>query len=221
MADLSAPHAWKNPGSLINNDLVQFAQAMTNQHTHRATTEQWAKCEQDARLWSGAFNCILELRARIEALEAAQLEQSDVSRLDMAVKTTPLPPHINQFTSPATTELRAASAEAQVKTTHGSEAAGAAINDTGEPSIGDAYGGGYFAGYISHTADGVATHRLIVAPAATRGLVERVQNVICGIDPPSDWESEARAAIRAVADWLDVRGNCGSAAELRQEANHG
>lgn len=44
-------------------------------------------------------------------------------------------------------------------------AAGAA--DGGEPNIGDAYGGGYFAGYISHTADGVATHRLIVAPAAT------------------------------------------------------
>jgi hypothetical protein len=43
---------------------------MTDQH--RATLEQWAKCEQDARLWSGAFNCILELRARIEALEAAQ-----------------------------------------------------------------------------------------------------------------------------------------------------
>jgi hypothetical protein len=36
-----------------------------------------------------------------------------------------------------------------------------------EPEIGAAYGGGYFAGYISHTADGVATHRLIVAPAAT------------------------------------------------------
>jgi hypothetical protein len=36
-----------------------------------------------------------------------------------------------------------------------------------EPEIGDAYGGGYFAGYISHTADGVATHRLIVAPADT------------------------------------------------------
>ena len=39
---------------------------------HRATPEQWAKCEGDARLWSGAFNCIIELRARIEALEAAQ-----------------------------------------------------------------------------------------------------------------------------------------------------
>jgi hypothetical protein len=44
---------------------------------------------------------------------------------------------------------------------------GAADNGFIEPEIGDAYAGGYFAGYISHTADGVATHRLIVAPAVT------------------------------------------------------
>ena len=35
------------------------------------------------------------------------------------------------------------------------------------PAIGAAYQGGFFAGYISHTANGVATHSLIVAPAAT------------------------------------------------------
>jgi hypothetical protein len=33
--------------------------------------------------------------------------------------------------------------------------------------IGEAFGGGYFAGYISHTADGSPTHALIVAPRAT------------------------------------------------------
>jgi hypothetical protein len=33
--------------------------------------------------------------------------------------------------------------------------------------IGEPFGGGYFAGYISHTADGNPTHALIVAPAAT------------------------------------------------------
>jgi hypothetical protein len=33
-------------------------------------------------------------------------------------------------------------------------------------NVGDAYQGGYFAGYISHTADGVPTHALIVAPRA-------------------------------------------------------
>ena len=37
----------------------------------------------------------------------------------------------------------------------------------GLPAIGGAYQGGFFAGYISHTANGVATHALIVAPAAT------------------------------------------------------
>ena len=36
---------------------------------HQATPEQWAKCETDARVWSGAFHCVLELRARVEALE--------------------------------------------------------------------------------------------------------------------------------------------------------
>ena len=34
-------------------------------------------------------------------------------------------------------------------------------------NVGDAYQGGYFAGYISHTADGNPTHALIVAPKAT------------------------------------------------------
>lgn len=35
------------------------------------------------------------------------------------------------------------------------------------PNIGDAFLGGFFAGYISHTANGVPTHALIVAPKAT------------------------------------------------------
>ena len=35
------------------------------------------------------------------------------------------------------------------------------------PNIGDAFLGGFFAGYISHTANGVPTHALIVAPRAT------------------------------------------------------
>jgi hypothetical protein len=33
--------------------------------------------------------------------------------------------------------------------------------------IGEEFGGGYFVGYISHTADGSPTHALIVAPRAT------------------------------------------------------
>jgi hypothetical protein len=43
----------------------------------------------------------------------------------------------------------------------------AAAGAGGLPEIGDAFEGGFLAGYISHTADSVATHALIVAPSAT------------------------------------------------------
>jgi hypothetical protein len=46
-------------------------------------------------------------------------------------------------------------------------AAGEATAGDPDPEIGDAYAGGYFAGYFSESANGVATHRLIVAPADT------------------------------------------------------
>jgi hypothetical protein len=76
---------------------------------HRATPEQWAKCEEDARLWSGALNCILELRARIAALEAAHSPQPD--KLDRLIALDAADP--NWEPNPAMTELRAASAEAR------------------------------------------------------------------------------------------------------------
>ena len=47
---------------------------------------------------------------------------------------------------------------------HGLRAASTVITGL---SIGDSYLGGFFAGYISHTANGIATHGLIVAPAAS------------------------------------------------------
>jgi hypothetical protein len=51
---------------------------------------------------------------------------------------------------------------------HGLRAAVAAKTEVLESTtIGAAANGGFFAGYISHTADGVATHALIVAPRAT------------------------------------------------------
>jgi|688.fasta_scaffold503098_3 hypothetical protein len=100
---------------------------MTDQH--RATPEQWAKCEEDARLWSGAFNCILELRARVEALEADQLDQAESHRFctDAIVRRVEALEAAQQdkldrlialdaadpTPDPAMAELRAASAEAQ------------------------------------------------------------------------------------------------------------
>jgi hypothetical protein len=43
----------------------------------------------------------------------------------------------------------------------------AAAGAGGLPEIGDAFEGGFFAGLISHTANSVPTHALIVAPRAT------------------------------------------------------
>ena len=43
----------------------------------------------------------------------------------------------------------------------------AAVGTNAGIPIGSAYQGGFFAGYISHTDNGIATHGLIVAPAAS------------------------------------------------------
>lgn len=50
----------------------------------------------------------------------------------------------------------------------GTGAASSASNSvTPIPAIGDSYGGGYFAGQISTSANGVATHNLVVAPVSS------------------------------------------------------
>lgn len=61
----------------------------------KATPEEWGECEVVTSLWGGSFksiaNCLLELRARIEALEAAQQARIDTSSLWQPVKNiTPL-----------------------------------------------------------------------------------------------------------------------------------
>jgi hypothetical protein len=93
MADLSPQHPWRNPGSSINNDLKQFMSTMPTPaptaleertsmaEQHRATPEQWEALKACTAAYPGAWgDCILELRDRVEALEAAQLEQAESNR---------------------------------------------------------------------------------------------------------------------------------------------
>ena len=47
------------------------------------------------------------------------------------------------------------------------------------PEIGDSYEGGFFAGYISANANGVATHGLIVAPNASGTIPKNTIIVPC------------------------------------------
>lgn len=65
------------------------------------------------------------------------------------------------------------------------QAASAATSAIASLAIGTAYGGGYFAGKISTSANGVATHYLIVAPKATgevtSGIEWKTSNTASGV----------------------------------------
>lgn len=107
---------------------------MTDQH--RATTEQWEVvrvCREEGRIPWLTATALLELRARVEALEAQQSQRDRLS--------------------------------------------GTALPHGGSPAAS--------------------------TEARPTGLVERVADGICKSlhcgDTPEDWETEARAAIRAVA----------------------
>jgi hypothetical protein len=67
-------------------DSLHASAAMTDQHQHRATPEQWEHLENGAQLerpYNSAL-CLLELRDRITALEATQHAHVDTSRLSDA-----------------------------------------------------------------------------------------------------------------------------------------
>ena len=78
--------------------------------------------------------------------------------------------------------------------------------------IGQAFGGGYFAGYISHTADGNPTHALIVAPRATgatglgytltTGLEWKTENTTT-VDTTSPFDGAVNTAAMATAGIAD------------------
>lgn len=59
---------------------------------------------------------------------------------------------------------------------------GISLNPPGGPVLGQSFGGGYYAGQISLTSNGVATHYLIVAPKAT-GETTRVAQIPYNIYP--------------------------------------
>jgi hypothetical protein len=72
----------------------------------------------------------------------------------------------------------------------------------GTLTLGQSFGGGYFAGYISHTADGNPTHALIVAPRATgsaAGLTYQPSNQIIA-STISDFDGVANTAAMVAED---------------------
>ena len=136
---------------------------------HKATPEQWGQCEADAATWGRAFPCILELRSRIEALEAAASAPAD---------------HLRDVTKMVATD-----GELHKMWRHGGTTVEAGLRAV--YSLGRQHG-------AAQAASRTEKESLTVAPAPAGGLVERLMDEGYAV-------THARAAILAVADWLQKR----------------
>jgi len=216
---------------------------MTDQH--RATPELWAAAEKFSQNSMDMLNCMLELRARVEALEADQLEQAESNRFCVDAIVRRVEALEAEYEETALAELRAASAEAQpawrplnIETTYGSEAAADAVQLLRAPMVVE--------GTFEHSGE---TYRFKAKPereapmtelraasaeamptfkeslANGGSLLEMVAKAIYNV--PHDSAAEARAAIREIATWLDRFALHGSgeyaqaAKVLRQEVGRG
>jgi hypothetical protein len=176
---------------------------MTDQH--RATPEQWADQEKWARDDADS-SCILELRARVEAMEATQHAHADLSRLsdekrDSAVRYLSKPGRWQPLRTEVT--YGEANAHAQNLVRHLSmnqPAPSPAVDRVRD--LQDRIRDGSLTLAEALAEIGAPTP----APAPADSLVERVVKVIADPDgPPELWHDEARAAILVVAEWLDER----------------
>ena len=66
-----------------------------------------------------------------------------------------------------------------------------------EPAIGDAYEGGFFAGYMSHTTNSVATHRLILSPKSSgeSSTALEIENPVTTLSGMSDYDGVTNTGI--------------------------
>jgi hypothetical protein len=172
---------------------------MTDQH--RATPEQWEYQERWASDDDDA-SCILELRCRVEALEATQHAHADLSHLSDAER------------EQVTQELAKPAAWRPLETeiTYSTEAAIATAQQILRAPVvveGTFEHGGETYRFKAKPERESAMAELRAASAEVRpdGLVERVGcqiGMLAGFD---NWTTEARAAIREVAAWLREGGD--------------
>jgi hypothetical protein len=185
---------------------------------YKATPEQWAKCEADAENWSGSFECILELRARVEQLEV-NTKQWRTDHLRLANTCASLAPDRLKFFNALLPD-----------------------DDNSQPTPNPSQIG---SSLVKRVADGISKPLQLTPEQAQQisdllapnskptpnssqirsSLVKRVACAIGGDGEPINWKPEARAAIREVAAWLEDEntdigmGTAGNIAEqLRDEA---
>jgi hypothetical protein len=173
---------------------------MTEQY--EATFEEWASIEtRDTTI----ISCLLELRARVEALEATQHAHVDLSGVPESERQQML----DSLRTPARIELLPLEQDRpQVVTPDAPAGSLVERNPECVASWPDCYEGGYDPRCCRFPKSCSCEVRQEVPEPATTpppasSLVERVADSLC-CDP--DLHGKARAAIREVATWLALNG---------------
>jgi len=179
--------------------------------TYKATPEQWAEAGAFA---SATRACILELRARIEQLEAQANHSPGATKMAPVATDEELKAMWNV----PGTNLEVFRAVYDLGVAHGSrEATDEELDDTWHKTTGGTFLARRRAVYDLGVAHGQAGSREVAEPAPVAGgLVERVRLAIFSVS----LDEEARAAILEVAKWLREQGTpaSGWAMRLEQEA---
>lgn len=184
------------------------ANAMSDQHQHRATPEQWATTERMGAGDHATSSCLLELRDLVKSVRDSALHLALVtSKLGHRVKALEATQHAHIEAKAA--EAGARCAVEQLRSTPGS-----------------------WQPIRTFTADEVAPVVVPTAePASGARQLTLVERVALAINPKPDenpiflYKDEARAAIREVAAWLRENPGPNSAwpavaRDLMYEANH-
>ena len=168
---------------------------------HKATSGQWEALEEHS--WQDAYSCILELRARMGALEDAQ-------RLTVKDSLTVPADSLTGRQPWAAMRFRGVTLLPPIDCADPDSWIADRIYEMGLADGKNATTG--------NTAP-VTRDRAEDAPESSDLLVEQVACAISGDKngPTNWWTPEARAAILAVADWLDQQHLHTTAARLRQE----
>ena len=192
---------------------------MTEQH--RAKPEAWANVEAYAKTWN-SDSCILELRDRVEALEAAQRPtipecNEDYWRRDALEKllhaATSYRLDVYGAEELEIFEDRARRVLACWDKKPATRLHSYRVENSALPI--EEWGKGHT--IVDSAKPPVTRDRAGDAPAPSHSLVKRVAYAIY-INAMAGDSEQALAAIHAIADWFEQQGSHTTAARLRQEA---
>jgi len=197
----------------------------------KATPDDWKAVELNAKIVP-ACSCILELRDRIAALEAAHQQPEPISEEENDRRFRDCMAAIDNYRQDHLRDVTEMVATDDALMRHYSQAVtdaiqrGATNDELSQAGRRVVYELGRQHGAANSSAALASSNhpaKLDSSLALADGLVALVAKAICGagdcvIDAPGEWQPEARAAILAVADWLDNHEFCGFAEKwLREE----